>query len=271
MEFPRLAAEPMLAQQLAAFAEAIRAAPRCPGPRLVLADFLEEHGETDEAAALREAYQLAEKPVNQAPAEFAHLVADHVLSEFAGHLIARRTYETDAASGRRYGWRIYRLPGPRSRGGFAAPKPLQHYYETTEGRRERALAEWQASIRHAAYRRIKQAQAKRAARAEFVNPYQVGQLLYRSYGYDETHYEFAQVVAVGPRSVKVRRIAAHVVRETGWSSRIVGPAPGRFLDEPPATVTVQTRICMDGTPHHYLPDWRPVEGRAEFHDTAGSR
>lgn len=70
------------------------------------------------------------------------------------------------------------------------------------------------------------------AKAAFVNPYKVGDLLYYSWGYEQTNIEFAQVVAVGPRSVTIRQIKGESVGATGWASDNVRPVRDGFVSEP---------------------------------------
>lgn len=72
---------------------------------------------------------------------------------------------------------------------------------------------------------------KAKAREEFVNPYKVGDILYSSWGYDQTNREFYQVVAVGNRSLKLREIGYNVVRSTSWCSEDIVPAKDKFVSD----------------------------------------
>lgn len=65
-----------------------------------------------------------------------------------------------------------------------------------------------------------------------VNPFKVGDILDYSWGYDQTNVEFYQVVAVGKKSIKVRRIAARGVEGSGGvMSQSVIPVKDAFLEK----------------------------------------
>lgn len=80
---------------------------------------------------------------------------------------------------------------------------------------------------------IRQAQKekKAAARAAIVNPYKVGDIFTESWGYDQTNVDAYQVVAVGARSVKLRKISLRHVETTSWASANVSPIKDAFLGE----------------------------------------
>ena len=72
---------------------------------------------------------------------------------------------------------------------------------------------------------------KAKAREGFVNPYKVGDILYSSWGYEQTNREFYQIVAVGNRSLKLRQIGSVSVRDTSWCSEDITPAKDKFITE----------------------------------------
>jgi hypothetical protein len=75
--------------------------------------------------------------------------------------------------------------------------------------------------KQAAWDKLKAAekQAKRDAQANLKNPYKVGDILYNSWGYDQTNIDFYQVVDVGEKSVKIRPIASEMAGDNdGFSS-----------------------------------------------------
>lgn len=55
-------------------------------------------------------------------------------------------------------------------------------------------------------KRDAQTAAKRIARESFVNPYKVGDVLYSSYGYDQTNINYYQVIRVTARSIEIREV-----------------------------------------------------------------
>lgn len=56
----------------------------------------------------------------------------------------------------------------------------------------------------------------------------VGAIFVSSWGYDQTNIDFYQVVAVTPASVRIRRIAAHVV-SSSHGQDLVEPLPDNFM------------------------------------------
>lgn len=86
--------------------------------------------------------------------------------------------------------------------------------------------------------RLEKKQAKRDARAAFVNPYRVGQVLHSSWGYDQTNVEFFQILEVRPLALKVRQISGTHERNhlDGGST---APVLDRFCKEPAVWVTIQ--------------------------------
>lgn len=77
---------------------------------------------------------------------------------------------------------------------------------------------------------------------DWQNTYQVGQLLYNSWGYDQTNIDFAQIVAVGRRTVTVARIEGKMVEAIAYAMAKVAPVRDRFLPTdryPQKTITVR--------------------------------
>ena len=52
---------------------------------------------------------------------------------------------------------------------------------------------------------------KRKAKAQYQNPYKVGDILHHSWGYDQTNCDFYQVVKVKGASVVLRKIGENIV------------------------------------------------------------
>lgn len=73
---------------------------------------------------------------------------------------------------------------------------------------------------------------KKEARATLVNPFKVGDVLYDSWGYDQTNIDFYEIVEVGKKSVVMREIGSEIVNATGPMSANVKPVPGKYVSEP---------------------------------------
>lgn len=115
----------------------------------------------------------------------------------------------------------------------------------------RAIAEAKAAARQA------KVNARRQARRDFVNPYQVGHVLHSSWGYEQTNVEFYEVVAVRPTSIQLREIAGTL--KTDGELAMSGSKtarPGEYVAEP-KWVTIQ--ICVyEGNVSHHVPS--PLHG-----------
>lgn len=81
-------------------------------------------------------------------------------------------------------------------------------------------------------RRLDLQAAKTAARDSFVNPYKPGDILYSSWGYDQTNREFYQVLEVGTRSIKICEIRQERTESTGPDSWNTAGIRGSFIDTP---------------------------------------
>jgi len=65
--------------------------------------------------------------------------------------------------------------------------------------------------------------------------FKIGDVLYNSWGYDQTNVSFFEVVGlVGKASIEIRPIASDVVEGSeGFMSESVVPVPGSFSDDCP--------------------------------------
>lgn len=92
-----------------------------------------------------------------------------------------------------------------------------------------------------AKKRIENAKARRAERAEFKHTLQVGDVMHASWGWEQTNNDFYQVIAVKNKSVVVRQIAKHY-EATHWAQGNVTPLPNMFLSnaEP---ITRKVTMC----------------------------
>jgi hypothetical protein len=72
------------------------------------------------------------------------------------------------------------------------------------------------------------ANARRKEKAEFQHGLKVGDILYSSWGYDQTNIDFYQVVAVKDKTVDIREIDKKVVRRERGADYVM-PEPGHFV------------------------------------------
>jgi hypothetical protein len=92
---------------------------------------------------------------------------------------------------------------------------------------------------------------KQQLRKDIVNPFKLGDLLYSSWGYEQTNVDFYQVTKVGDKSVWVRPIASEMVEGTaGHDSSNVRPIKDDFRGEevykPLVVSTYSDKPCLGG-------------------------
>jgi len=111
-------------------------------------------------------------------------------------------------------------------------KPVWNYRFKSPGERYSKITDFLAQCkeideRHAAYR-AERAAAKKAFRHSF----QPGDILYTSWGYDQTNVEFFQVIRTSEKQVTFREIAKdHVPGSDGFMCSSVIARPGEFLQD----------------------------------------
>lgn len=103
---------------------------------------------------------------------------------------------------------------------------------------------------------------KAAAREAFVNPYKIGDVLYSSWGYDQTNREFYEVIKVGPVSLKVREIRQENCGATGPDSWNTAGVRGHYIGAP-LWITIQVKETYHSIPSPihgclYLWDGKPL-------------
>lgn len=114
-------------------------------------------------------------------------------------------------------------------------KFLNGYYFHSEDERRLWIESKLESLAKERNRKAELVAKNKAAREGMVNPYKVGQLLYESWGWEQTNIDFYEVVEVKAKSVIVRPISGEMVPEQpkGYSSMsaMVRPIAGSFNGE----------------------------------------
>jgi hypothetical protein len=114
-----------------------------------------------------------------------------------------------------------------------AMRPAWHYLFRTETDMEKQIAQYFAGLdMHVA------AKQERQARAQTPHTLAVGQIVYNSWGYEQTNVSFYQIVKVSALYVWVRPIAADHVYDCGSMAGHATAQPNRFLAGP----TTQHRV-----------------------------
>jgi len=72
---------------------------------------------------------------------------------------------------------------------------------------------------------------RREERKNSTNPYKVGDILYNSWGYEQTNVDFYQVVGLTKKCVDLKRIGSQIVEETGHDQGNAAPIKDSFLND----------------------------------------
>lgn len=148
-------------------------------------------------------------------------------------------------------------------------KFIEGYYFTSEEKRQI----WVKGIIAQIKLNAEDKQARKDKKAEvmnnFINPFTVGQILYDSWGYDQTNIDFFKVVGIKDKSVIMRRIAQNVVDGSeGFMCENVTPAIDTFISDEftrPVKVTI-----YDNKPSYRVNGHNSYRGSL-FNYTAGAK
>jgi hypothetical protein len=106
-------------------------------------------------------------------------------------------------------------------------KPLFHNRFRNEAERERTIQEAIDSRKS----RAESVQKRKDEKKNFQHGLKEGDILYSSWGYDQTNIDFYQVVSVIAKAVVIREISKKVVRSEQGAD-YVEAVPGRFIGAP---------------------------------------
>ncbi len=127
---------------------------------------------------------------------------------------------------------------------------------------------------------------KAKAKAQFKNPYKVGDILHHSWGYDQTNCDFYQVVEVKKASVVLRKIGTETVPGSeGFMCESLMPKKDAFIEKgtqaltkndyeiTPDNPTILKRVSFyvhnDGSLKYFIPTpygWCDLwDGKPEYH------
>jgi hypothetical protein len=144
-------------------------------------------------------------------------------------------------------------------------RPFWHYRFRSEAERESQIERTTDLRRNAMVEKLKAQQARR----DFQHGFQVGDILYASWGYDQTNVDFYQVVEVRGKDIILREIGSRVVGNKGGPTEKVMAEPNEFIGPPlrkrpqgtgshtyVKITQSQTAFEWDGVPLHRTgPNW----------------
>ncbi len=134
------------------------------------------------------------------------------------------------------------------------PRPLFNYRFRSLEKMNNFCQEWINEKRQEAEaKKNKKSLLAQAAKSE--HPYKVGQIIYNSWGWEQTNIDFYQVVEVKPKSIKIRAITSAYAKDQkccGSMSAYVVPVKDDFKDEPQIKRVLLYLSSTDNTPTFYI-------------------
>lgn len=133
-----------------------------------------------------------------------------------------------------------------------AAKPAKHYRWTTAEKMEAFVEKTllQAELLDANKKVV--AARKKAAR-EAGHPYKVGDVLYGSWGYDQTNIDYFQITGATKKSVTLKQICGDVEEYTSWASANVSAVKDSFLEGGKEYKKIpQCYLGSDDSPQWYI-------------------
>jgi hypothetical protein len=136
-------------------------------------------------------------------------------------------------------------------------KPLWDYYFGSDSARERFVAAQVEKSKSVMSERQERAQARR----DFQHGLKGGDILYSSWGYDQTNIDFYEVVGTIGKQVLIREVESKVVRHDRGADYVV-PVPGRYTGMavkkiPQKGYRGQAYVKMSDSQNAYLWDGKP--------------
>lgn len=132
-------------------------------------------------------------------------------------------------------------------------KRMQGFYFPTEERRMEWVNEQVNNIIKRETANIADWEAKQAVRQNFDHGFVVGDILYDSWGYEQTNVDFYQVIGVGKKTIEIQEISGKMVETTGYDYGRTTPVVGDFdKDSTPMRKTIQFYIGSDNKPVFYV-------------------
>lgn len=131
-------------------------------------------------------------------------------------------------------------------------KPIVYNSFRDDGQRKRYVDSFVESRK----RSIQMKEEARKKRREFSHDLKVGDIVYTSWGYDQTNIDFFQVVEVKGKSAVIREIGAKTVRDDGPYTEVVA-VKDAFKGPPMVKVVGPNGMKVD---NHYTYKWdgKPV-------------
>jgi hypothetical protein len=118
------------------------------------------------------------------------------------------------------------------KGKYLPYKVIQHYRYSNVDRIKESIKRFIDNENSFISRKQKEKENKKTYRQEMKNPFKIGDILYDSWGYEQTNIDFYQVTNISDKSVWIREISSEMVPGTqGHDSSNVRPLKDHFIGE----------------------------------------
>lgn len=132
------------------------------------------------------------------------------------------------------------------------PKALFNYRFRSAERMAEFCKEWieRVEINMNSLKQIKE--QKKIAQQNMKHNYKVGQVIYNSWGYDQTNINFYQVIEVKEKSIVLQEVSKSIVAGSeGFMSARVKPVENAFIGEP-ILKKVVVSVSYNGNVSYYI-------------------
>lgn len=144
-----------------------------------------------------------------------------------------------------------------------AQKPLWNYRFRSEDHRSKEIKKTIENRKRTLADKAKKLEERR----KFQHGFKVGDILYSSWGYDQTNVNFYQVTKLIGKMIEIREVASKVVREERGADYVV-PVPNRFvgkaLKKKPSGVGGRPSVKINSYMNAY-----PWDGKPKYETASG--
>jgi hypothetical protein len=132
------------------------------------------------------------------------------------------------------------------------PKPLFNYRFRSVERMAEFCMEWIERVERNINAEKARKEQKKLAQQNMKHSFQVGQVLYNSWGYDQTNINFYQIVGVKEKSIVLQEVCKSIVAGSeGFMSARVKPVENAFIGEP-ILKKVVVSVAYNGNVSYYI-------------------
>lgn len=103
-----------------------------------------------------------------------------------------------------------------------------HYKFKTDVQRQQSIQEWKGQLE----KRMQEKERQRAAQKAFKHSFEIGSILYESFGYEQTNVTFFEVIeVVTNKTIVIQEICKDIIENHGMSGYAM-PLPGSYRGNP---------------------------------------